>query len=62
MMVAPISVSCSNPNEWAVFDLQFDPEQVMAADDQTLRDAIDGNIKKIRRVSANAQPPLGTAA
>ena len=30
----------------------------MIADDGSLRDAIDGNIKKIRRVSANAQPPL----
>jgi exodeoxyribonuclease I len=57
MMVAPISVSCSNPNERAVFDLPFDPEQLMIADDGTVRDAIDGNIKKIRRVSANAQPP-----
>jgi len=38
--------------------LQFDPEQLMIADDGTLRDAIDGNIKKVRRVSANAQPPL----
>jgi exodeoxyribonuclease I len=58
MMVAPISVSCSNPNEWALFDLQFDPEQLLTAADGTLRDAIDGNVKKIRRVSANAQPPL----
>jgi exonuclease I len=58
MMVAPISVSCSNPNEWALFDLQFDPEQLLTADDGTLRDAIDGKVKMIRRVSANAQPPL----
>ena len=58
MMVAPISVSCSNPNEWALFDLQFDPEQLLTADDGTLRDAIDGKVKIIRRVSANAQPPL----
>jgi exodeoxyribonuclease-1 len=58
MVVAPISVSCSNPNEWALFDLQFDPEQLLIADDGTLRDAIDGNVKMIRRVSVNAQPPL----
>jgi exodeoxyribonuclease-1 len=58
MMVAPISVSSSNPNEWALFDLQFDPEQLLIADDVTLRDAIDGNVKMIRRVSVNAQPPL----
>ena len=44
-MVAPISVSSSNPNEWAVFDLQFDPEQLMIADDGTLCDAIDGKIR-----------------
>jgi exodeoxyribonuclease I len=58
LMVAPISVSCSNPNEWALFDLQFDPERLLMADDGTLRDAIDGNVKMIRRVSVNAQPPL----
>jgi exodeoxyribonuclease-1 len=58
MIVAPISASCSNPNEWALFDLQFDPERLLIADDGTLRDAIDGNVKMIRRVSANAQPPL----
>src|SRR5262249_11073698 len=53
MMVAPISASCNNPNEWALFDLQFDPEQLLIADDATLRDAIDGNVKMIRRVSVN---------
>jgi hypothetical protein len=58
MIVAPISVSCGNPNEWAMFDLQFDPERSLIADDATLRDAIDSNVKMIRRVSANAQPPL----
>jgi exodeoxyribonuclease-1 len=58
MMVAPISVSCSNPNEWAVFDLQFDLEPLLIADDETLRDAIDGKVKMIRRVSVNAQPLL----
>jgi exodeoxyribonuclease I len=58
MIVAPISVSSSNPNEWALFDLQFDPERLLVADDGTLRDAIDGNVKMIRRISANAQPPL----
>jgi exodeoxyribonuclease I len=61
MMVAPISASCSNPNELALFDLQFDPEQLLIADDETLRDAIDGNVKMIRRVSVNAQPPLLSA-
>jgi exodeoxyribonuclease I len=60
MMVAPISVSCSNPNEWALFDLQFDPEQLLIADDGVLRDAIDGKVKMIRRVSVNAQPTLLT--
>jgi exodeoxyribonuclease-1 len=58
MIIAPISTSCSNPNEWAVFDLQFDPERLMIADDRVLRDAMNGNVKMIRRVSANAQPPL----
>jgi exodeoxyribonuclease-1 len=58
MMVAPISVSCSNPNEWALFDLQFDPERLLVADDGTLRDAIDGSVKMIRRVKINEQPPL----
>jgi exodeoxyribonuclease I len=43
---------------WALFDLQFDPQQLLIADDGTLRDAIDGNVKMIRRVSVNAQPPL----
>jgi exodeoxyribonuclease-1 len=58
MIVAPITVSSSNPNEWALFDLQFDPEQLLIADDRALRDAIDGKVKMIRRVSVNAQPPL----
>jgi exodeoxyribonuclease-1 len=58
MIVAPISVSCHNPNEWALFDLQFDPERLLIADDGTLRDAIDGNVKMIRRVWVNKQPPL----
>jgi exodeoxyribonuclease I len=58
MIIAPISNSCSNPNEWAVFDLQFDPERLMIADDRALRDAMNGKVKMIRRVSANAQPPL----
>jgi exodeoxyribonuclease I len=58
MIVAPISASCSNPNEWALFDLQFDPEQLLIADDETLRDAINDNVKMIRRASVNAQPPL----
>jgi exodeoxyribonuclease I len=58
MIVGPISASCSNPNEWALFDLQFDPEPLLTADDKTLRNAMDGNPKKIRRVSTNAQPPL----
>lgn len=58
IIVAPISVSSSNPNEWALFDLQFDPEQLLIADDGALRDAIDGKVKMIRRVSVNAQPPL----
>jgi exodeoxyribonuclease I len=60
MIVTPISVSSSNPNEWALFDLQFDPEQLLIADDGALRDAIDGKVKMIRRVSVNAQPPLLT--
>ena len=36
---------------WALFDLQFDPEQLLTADDGTLRDAIDGSVKMIRRVA-----------
>jgi exodeoxyribonuclease I len=58
MIVAPISTNRSNPKEWAVFDLQYDPERLVIADDETLRDAIDGRIKMIRRVSVNAHPPL----
>jgi exodeoxyribonuclease-1 len=58
MIVAPICASCSNPNEWALFDLQFDPERLLTADDATLLDAIGGRVKMIRRASANAQPPL----
>jgi exodeoxyribonuclease I len=58
MIVAPISVSCGNPNEWAVFDLQFDPERLLTADDGALREAMDGKTKMIRRISTNAQPPL----
>src|SRR5271169_904022 len=58
MIVAPISVSCGNPNEWAVFDLQFDPERLLIADNIALRDAMNGKVKMIRRISANAQPSL----
>jgi exodeoxyribonuclease-1 len=61
MMVSPIAVSCRNPNEWALFDLQYDPEQLLIADDETLRDAIDGNVKMIRRAWVNKQPPLLSA-
>src|SRR5665811_756031 len=58
LWVAPIATNASNANEWALFDLQFDPALYLDASDADLRDAIDGTIKVIRRVSINAQPGL----
>jgi Exonuclease I len=60
LVVTPISTNTSNPNEWALFDLQFDPNSFLDADDAALRVAIDGKVKAIRRVSINAQPSLLT--
>ena len=57
-IVAPIAANLGNPNEWALFDLQFDPAQYLDANDADLREAIDGTTKVIRRVSINAQPGL----
>jgi exodeoxyribonuclease-1 len=57
-MVTPIATNSSNANEWALFDLQFDPAQYLDANDANLRKAIDGTTKVIRRVSINAQPGL----
>jgi exodeoxyribonuclease-1 len=57
-VVAPIAANADNANEWAVFDLQFDPALYLDASDADLRDAIDGTIKVIRRVFINAQPGL----
>jgi exodeoxyribonuclease I len=57
-MVTPIATNSSNANEWALFDLQFDPAQYLDANDADLREAIDGMTKVIRRVSINAQPGL----
>jgi exodeoxyribonuclease-1 len=58
LIVSPIVVNSTNANEWATFDLQFDPIPLLNADDAILRAAIDGKIKQIRRVSINAQPSL----
>lgn len=57
-IVAPIAANSGNPNEWALFDLQFDPAPYLDAGDADLREAIDGSNKIIRRVSINAQPGL----
>lgn len=57
-IVAPISRNSGNANEWALFDLQFDPALYLDANDADLREAIDGTTKVIRRVSINAQPGL----
>ena len=57
-VVAPIIANATNTNEWAMFDLQFDPLPLLEADDTALRIAIDGKVKLIRRASINAQPSL----
>jgi exodeoxyribonuclease I len=57
-IVAPIAANVTNSNEWGVFDLQFDPLPFLNADEAALRNAIDGKVKRIRRVSTNAQPSL----
>jgi exodeoxyribonuclease-1 len=57
-MVTAITKNSTNPNEWAVFDLQFDPARYLDASDEILRAAIEGNTKAIRRVSINSQPGL----
>ena len=58
MVVAPIAVNADYANEWAVFDLQFDPANFLDASDDDLRAAINGSVKAIRRLSVNAQPRL----
>ena len=57
-IVAPIAANAGNANEWALFDLQFDPAPYLDAGDADLSEAIDGTTKVIRRVSINAQPGL----
>jgi exodeoxyribonuclease-1 len=49
-IVAPISANSGNANEWALFDLQFDPAFYLDAGDTELREAINGATKVIRRV------------
>ncbi len=58
LVIAPIIPNATNANEWATFDLRFDPLPLLDADDTALLNAIDGKVKQIRRVSINAQPPL----
>jgi exodeoxyribonuclease I len=58
LIVTPITPNASNANEWALFDLQFDPAELLDGSDEKLREAIDGEIKVIRRVFINAQPGL----
>jgi exodeoxyribonuclease-1 len=58
LMVTPIATNANNANEWALFDLRFDPLPLLDAADQDLRNAINGKVKSIRRTSINAQPPL----
>jgi exonuclease I len=51
-IVTPIAANTSNANEWALFDLQFDPARYLDASDGELNDAIDGTTTKIiRRIS-----------
>jgi exodeoxyribonuclease-1 len=57
-IVTPIAKNANNHNEWALFDLQFDPALYLDAGDDDLLAAIDGAPKAIRRVSINAQPGL----
>jgi exodeoxyribonuclease-1 len=57
-VVAAVARNPDNQNEWATFDLQFDPAPYLDANDDDLRAAIDGTIKAIRRLSINSQPGL----
>jgi len=57
-IVTPLAANAGNANEWALFDLQFDPARYLGASDADLREAIDGTTKVIRRVSINALPGL----
>jgi exodeoxyribonuclease-1 len=57
-IVAPIVKNATNPNEWGLFDLAFDPASYLDASDDELRVAIDGKTKAIRRTSINAQPRI----
>ena len=63
-IVTAIAKNANKPNEWALFDLGFDPAGYLDANDDDLRAAIDGQTKVVRRVSINAQPgllPIGFA-
>jgi hypothetical protein len=57
-IVAPIATNADNANEWALFDLQFDPARFLDASDTDLSEAVGGTTRVIRRVSINAQPGL----
>lgn len=57
-VVTPIAANAGNSNEWALFDLQFDPADFLDAGDDALRVAINGDVKILRRISVNAQPGL----
>jgi len=59
-VVTAIAKNSDNQNEWATFDLQFDPARYLDASDTDLRVAIDGPLQGIHRVSVNAQPGLLT--
>ncbi len=63
-IVSPLAANAGNANEWALFDLQYDPALFLDVGDADLCEAIDGATKVIRRVSINAQPgllPIGYA-
>ena len=57
-IVTAIARNPDNQNEWAAFDLQFDPARYLDASDNDLRAAIDGPLQVIHRVSVNSQPGL----
>jgi exodeoxyribonuclease-1 len=58
LIVSPIARNPSNANEWALFDLQFDPKNFFDVSDDELRNSIDGKPKIVRRISINAQPSI----
>lgn len=56
--VVPIGPNAAFSNEWILFDLRFDPDDILEADDTSLEHAVLHGELGLRRVRVNSQPAL----